>query len=361
MTREVYDAFGFDRVEVTLQTRPEKFLGRIELWDAAEAALERAVERRGLRRRRSCRARAPSTARRSTSTSATCSSARGRSRPCRSTARCRSASGSRYVTPRGQRGDAGHDPPRRAGLARALHRDPARAHRRRASRSGSRRCRCACCRSARRSRPTRDGSSDACRAAGLRAEADLRNEKLSFKIREAQLQKIPGDGGGRRARGGGRDGRAPPSAAREQDADRRSTRSSRRRSRPRPGDARRCPIAQDRGQGPDQQADPRPRGPRDRRRRRPARRDDARATRSASPSRRSSTWSRSRRTAIPPVCRIMDYGKFRYAEKKKAQEVAEEERRQPAEGSEARVADQRARRRLQGRPHPRFPRARGIA
>ena len=27
MVREVYDAFGFDRVEVTLQTRPEKFLG----------------------------------------------------------------------------------------------------------------------------------------------------------------------------------------------------------------------------------------------------------------------------------------------------------------------------------------------
>ncbi len=43
MTREVYDAFGFDRVEVTLQTRPEKFLGRIELWDAAEAALDRAA------------------------------------------------------------------------------------------------------------------------------------------------------------------------------------------------------------------------------------------------------------------------------------------------------------------------------
>jgi threonyl-tRNA synthetase len=28
-------------------------------------------------------------------------------------------------------------------------------------------------------------------AAGLRAEADLRNEKMGFKIREAQLQKIP--------------------------------------------------------------------------------------------------------------------------------------------------------------------------
>jgi len=47
MTREVYDAFGFDRVEVTLQTRPEKFLGRIELWDAAEAALDRAARAAG--------------------------------------------------------------------------------------------------------------------------------------------------------------------------------------------------------------------------------------------------------------------------------------------------------------------------
>lgn len=47
MTREVYRVFGFDRIEVTLQTRPEKFLGRIELWDAAEAALRRCLERAG--------------------------------------------------------------------------------------------------------------------------------------------------------------------------------------------------------------------------------------------------------------------------------------------------------------------------
>ncbi|HXG17876.1 MAG TPA: threonine--tRNA ligase [Methylomirabilota bacterium] len=47
MTKEVYNAFGFDRIEVTLQTRPEKFLGRIELWDAAEAALRRALEQSG--------------------------------------------------------------------------------------------------------------------------------------------------------------------------------------------------------------------------------------------------------------------------------------------------------------------------
>ena len=47
MAREVYDAFGFDRIEVSLQTRPEKFLGRVELWDAAEAALRRLVDKLG--------------------------------------------------------------------------------------------------------------------------------------------------------------------------------------------------------------------------------------------------------------------------------------------------------------------------
>ena len=47
-------------------------------------------------------------------------------------------------------------------------------------------------------------------------------------------------------------------------------------------------------------------------------------------------------TANPPVCRIMDYGKYKYAEKKKAQAVTQEERRQPAEGSEARIPDQRS-------------------
>jgi threonyl-tRNA synthetase len=47
MTREVYAAFGFDRIQVTLQTRPEKFLGRAELWEAAETALRRALEGAG--------------------------------------------------------------------------------------------------------------------------------------------------------------------------------------------------------------------------------------------------------------------------------------------------------------------------
>jgi threonyl-tRNA synthetase len=47
MTREVYAAFGFGDIAVTLQTRPEKFLGRVERWEAAEAALRRALEQSG--------------------------------------------------------------------------------------------------------------------------------------------------------------------------------------------------------------------------------------------------------------------------------------------------------------------------
>ena len=47
MTKEVYKVFGFDRIEVTLQTRPEKYLGRIELWNEAEAALRRCLEQSG--------------------------------------------------------------------------------------------------------------------------------------------------------------------------------------------------------------------------------------------------------------------------------------------------------------------------
>jgi threonyl-tRNA synthetase len=47
MVNEVYGAFGFQRVDVSIQTRPEKFLGRVELWDEAEAALRRAADKTG--------------------------------------------------------------------------------------------------------------------------------------------------------------------------------------------------------------------------------------------------------------------------------------------------------------------------
>ena len=40
--------FGFDRYEIYLSTRPEKYAGTVENWSKAEAALRRALERKGL-------------------------------------------------------------------------------------------------------------------------------------------------------------------------------------------------------------------------------------------------------------------------------------------------------------------------
>ncbi len=42
---------------------------------------------------------------------------------------------------------------------------------------------------------------------------------------------------------------------------------------------------------------------------------------SSSPRRPTSTWSRSRRLARPPVCKLMDYGKFKYENAQKAREA----------------------------------------
>jgi len=47
MTREVYDAFGFEDVAVAVETRPEKFLGEPALWDDAERTLQEGLRRAG--------------------------------------------------------------------------------------------------------------------------------------------------------------------------------------------------------------------------------------------------------------------------------------------------------------------------
>jgi threonyl-tRNA synthetase len=191
MTREVYGAFAFstDRISVTLQTRPEKFLGRVELWDAAEAALGRALERAGftvtplpgqgafygpkigfdfkdvLER---------------TWTLATVQI------DCAMPERF----GLRYVTPEGT--DATPVMIHRAVLGSIerfiaillehsagklpLWLAPVQVRVLPVSEKVA-------------EYATR--VADACRTAGLRVEADLRNEKLGYKVREAQLQKVP--------------------------------------------------------------------------------------------------------------------------------------------------------------------------
>ena len=48
MILECYRAFGFDEPEIEISTRPEGFLGEVETWDQAEAALKSALDKQGL-------------------------------------------------------------------------------------------------------------------------------------------------------------------------------------------------------------------------------------------------------------------------------------------------------------------------
>jgi threonyl-tRNA synthetase len=145
MTREVYEAFGFDRIEVTLQTRPEKFLGTIERWDAAEAALKRALEQSGF-----AVTMLPGEGafygpkigfdfRDVLERSWTLATVQI---DCAMPERF----GLTYVTPDGSRGDALHDPSRGARARSSASSPSCSSTRRDGCRSGSRRCRCASCR-----------------------------------------------------------------------------------------------------------------------------------------------------------------------------------------------------------------------
>jgi threonyl-tRNA synthetase len=49
MILDVYETFGFAEVRIELSTRPEKRIGSDELWDQAEGALARALDGRGLK------------------------------------------------------------------------------------------------------------------------------------------------------------------------------------------------------------------------------------------------------------------------------------------------------------------------
>ncbi|MEZ4381526.1 MAG: threonine--tRNA ligase [Nannocystaceae bacterium] len=48
MILECYRTFGFDDLEIEISTRPESYLGELETWDRAEAALKAALDGQGL-------------------------------------------------------------------------------------------------------------------------------------------------------------------------------------------------------------------------------------------------------------------------------------------------------------------------
>ena len=185
----IYDTFGFEpRLE--LSTRPEKRIGADEMWDRAEAALQRALEQRGLE----YELNPGDGAFYGPKIDLHMTDAIGRSWQL-GTIQLDYAMPERFeldLHGRGQRrAPAGDDPPRAVRLLRALHRHPDRALRAASSRSGWRRCRRACCRSPTATPSTRARSPTALAEAGLRASVDDRTESVGRKIREAELRKVP--------------------------------------------------------------------------------------------------------------------------------------------------------------------------
>jgi threonyl-tRNA synthetase len=191
MTREVYAAFGFgaDRTAVTVQTRPEKFLGRVELWDAAEAALRAGLDRAGLTYAvlpgegafygpkigfdfRDVLDRAWTLA----TVQIDCAM------PERF--------GLRYVTPEGSEATP-------AMIHRAVLGSLERFIAILLEHTGGKLplwlapVQVRVLPVSEKVAEYGERVAGACRAAGLRAEADLRNEKLGYKVREAELEKIP--------------------------------------------------------------------------------------------------------------------------------------------------------------------------
>ena len=205
MILSIYRDFGFDDVVVKLSTRPEKRVGSDEAWDKAEAALTKVLGRARAQRTedvdpagrgRVLRAEARiHLARRDRPRMAVRHDA-GRLQPARTVRRVLHRRGF------GQE-DAGHDPSRDVRLARTLHRHPDRALRRpsaavavaaadrgRHDHAGGRRLRAG----------DRGGWRE---KGGCSVEADLRNEKINYKVREHSLAKVAGDARGR-SQGSGR-------------------------------------------------------------------------------------------------------------------------------------------------------------
>ena len=92
LVRRMYRTFGFEQVHVELSTRPEKSIGSDEMWADGRERAGRGAGAGGAALRRSTRATAPSTVRRSTSTSRTSWAAPGSAPPASWTSPCPSAS-----------------------------------------------------------------------------------------------------------------------------------------------------------------------------------------------------------------------------------------------------------------------------
>ena len=188
LVRRVYDDFGLTP-EMKLSTRPEEFLGEKATWDEAESELKRALEAAG----QEYTVNEGDGAFYGPKIDFAVTDALGRKWQCATIQldyQLPQQFHLKYIGADNSRAPAGGDPSGDLRQLRAIHRTAARALRRRAAtlagagadrRAADFRSSSAVC----------DSVRDELKAAGLRVELDERQEKIGYKIREAQLQKIP--------------------------------------------------------------------------------------------------------------------------------------------------------------------------
>ena len=191
----VYADFGFDKIVVKLSTRPDKRVGTDAMWDHAEAVMGRVLDEIKARHGDvvTTQINPGEGAFYGPKFEYVLRDAIGRDWQCGTTQvdfNLPERFGAFYIAAQQREDDAGDDPPRDLRLDRTLHRHPAREPRRPSAavaRAGP----------DRRlhdhlgGRRLRDGARRGARKKGLRVEADLRNEKISYKVREHSLAKVP--------------------------------------------------------------------------------------------------------------------------------------------------------------------------
>ena len=192
----VYADFGFDKIVVKLSTRPDKRVGADELWDHAEAVMMRVLEEIKARHGDvvTTQLNPGEGAFYGPKFEYVLRDAIGRDWQCGTTQvdfNLPERFGAFYIARQQREDDAGDDPPRDLRLDGALHRHPARALRRPSAAVARARRRSSSARSPRRATITRWSIVAEARKSGLRVEADLRNEKISYKVREHSLAKVP--------------------------------------------------------------------------------------------------------------------------------------------------------------------------
>ena len=186
----VYRDLGFEKFRIKFSDRPAKRAGSDAVWDQAEAALMEATRAAGY----DVEINPGEGAFYGPKLEFVLTDAIGRDWQCGTFQVdfvLPDRLGATYVGRGRREAPAGHAAPGDPRLVRALHRHPDRGFCRASCRYGSRRCRRWWRRSRRTPTPMRSACWNGCRPPGSGRAADLRNEKINYKVREHSVAKVP--------------------------------------------------------------------------------------------------------------------------------------------------------------------------